>query len=84
MIELEAGVEFVFEVVSIYGLASSACACGVAPLYHEVLDDPMEDCAPIVALHAELDKIAHGLEGHSDSGSNHFTSLSPCMNPDDW
>mmetsp|Transcript_5144 Transcript_5144/g.20534 ORF Transcript_5144/g.20534 Transcript_5144/m.20534 type:complete len:214 (+) Transcript_5144:404-1045(+) len=38
-------------------LASSTRASGVAALYHEVLDDSVEDCAVVVASPAELGEV---------------------------
>jgi len=40
---------------------TSTGACGVPPLGHVVLDDAVEDGVIVIALHAKLHKVAHGL-----------------------
>lgn len=62
MIELDSGVKFVFEVLSIYRVPTLASARGVPSLDHEILDDSVKHSVGVVALHAELDKISHSLQ----------------------
>ena len=76
VVELEACVELVAEGVSIHRLPSQACPCGVPSLGHEVLVDSKEGRVVIVALQAQLQKVAHCLHTSvSDSGTWHDSIL---------
>ncbi len=61
MIELEARVKLIIEGVAINRLSTPPCACGVPSLRHEPLVNPEEGRSVIVALQAQLHKIAHSL-----------------------
>jgi hypothetical protein len=58
MREAQPAVEFVLEFGAEDGLAALARSRGVARLRHEVPDHPVEDAAVIVALEAQLHKVA--------------------------
>ena len=76
VVELEACVELVAEGVIVHRLPSQACPCGVPSLGHEVLVDPKEGRVVIVALQAQLQKVAHCLHTSvSDSGTWHDSIL---------
>ena len=62
MVELDAGVVLVLEGFSVDGLSALPAAGGVAPLDHEVLDDPVEGGADVVPLHAQLHEVANRLQ----------------------
>ncbi len=46
-------------------------AGGVPSLHHEALDDAVEDGVVIVALKAQLHKVAHGLQGSAAGDHMH-------------
>ena len=58
--EAQAAVVLILEGLAVGGLAALAGARRVAGLRHEVLDDAVEDAAVVVALEAELHKVAAG------------------------
>ncbi len=61
MAEAQARVELVREGAAVDGLAAGARAGGVAALREEAVDDAVEDAAIVVALQAQLHKVAHRL-----------------------
>jgi len=59
--EAQARVELVREGAAVDGLAAGARAGGVAALREEAVYDAVEDAAIVVALQAQLHKVAHRL-----------------------
>ena len=61
MREAQPAVEFILEMVSrVDGLAAFARARRITSLGHELVDDPVEEAAIVVALEAKLHKISAG------------------------
>lgn len=60
--EFEPRVELVPERPAVHRLAPLACAGGIATLDHKVFDDAVERRAIVVTFHAQLRKVANGLQ----------------------
>lgn len=57
VVELQPGVELVYERMAVYALASLPCACRVTRLNHEVFNNSVEDAFVIVTFEAQLHEI---------------------------
>ena len=71
----EAGIEFVLKFATPEGLPTSAGACGIATLNHEIRNDPVENNAVIIALFDQSAEVFHSFRGLIRKQTNANTAL---------